>query len=40
LQVRVGLNDHVGAGRAGHVETKLETSHCLRPRSYRRNFMP
>jgi hypothetical protein len=22
LQVRAGLNDHVGAGRAGHVETK------------------
>jgi hypothetical protein len=22
LRVRAGLNDHVGAGRAGHVETK------------------
>jgi len=30
LQVRAGLNDHAGAGRAGHVETKHSVGEAKR----------
>jgi hypothetical protein len=29
LQIRAGLNDHVGVGRAGHVETELRDAKIL-----------